>query len=478
MSVPDNFAQPQTGEPASPTSDEKISPPTTNSQGTTEEVNVVETQPRFHAPGLDSVTLVKGRRSWSYLPGIRLEHNLHWAAGLLELANSGDFAANIWNDTPVPVYVIVFMAIGGTVAAVISIFALRDGARAWHNVKFLRNQRCLLETQRSQQLEESQSTQEVEVLIDVTRRELYTETINRWGMDILMGGGAILISIGTFMAIGGANKKVWLASNILSGYLGNAPIALYGLVNCVWARYMWTKKRSHYKAAIGKLQDGVALSVVKTYCFHVRLFFIINGTSTFIGGVGSMLTATQWWAYIILIPVMISSYFCNFWWRRRVGYDRPVLNFPVGMDEGGLVEALEFAEETRRAIKKNPEAAMTHLVSDPGSLAMVLNAFVEHGLFEEFSIRLIKNKDIRVMLCGEQGTRTDIEVSGLVDMPEYYHSVILDLAGKFLRDEGPKHFEHRTRFMAEVLGTYLAMARAEVHQNEEGNGREEEKVVS
>lgn len=161
-----------------------------------------------------------------------------------------------------------------------------------------------------------------------------------------------------------------------------------------------------------------------------------------------------------------------------MGYDRPVLNFPVGMDEGGLVEALEFAEETRRAIKKNPEAAMTHLVSDPGSLAMVLNAFVEHGLFEEFSIRLIKNKDIRVMLCGEQGTRTDIEVSGLVDMPEYYHSVILDLAGKFLRDEGPKHFEHRTRFMAEVLGTYLAMARAEVHQNEEGNGREEEKVVS
>ncbi|KAH6885187.1 hypothetical protein B0T10DRAFT_492157 [Thelonectria olida] len=452
--------------------------PTSDCSGNAEDTSLASGSTEFKAPGLDSVAMVKGRRGWSYLPGIRLEHNLHWAAGLLELANSGDFAANIWNDVPVPVYAIVFMAIGGTVAALISIFALRDGGKAWKNVKFLRHQRHLLRTQRAQQLEECQSTEKLDVLIDITTRELYTEAINRWGMDMLMGGGAVLISIGTFMAIGGANRRVWLASNILSGYLGNAPIALFGLVNFCWAIYMWTKKQSHYSAATKKLQDTPALSVVKEYCFNMRLFFAINGTSTLIGGVGSMLTPTFWWAYVVLIPVIISSYFCNFWWRRRVGYDRPVLNFPIGMNSRGLVQALEFAEETRRVMKKDPEAATMQLVTDPTSLLMVLNRFVEHGLFESFATRLINNKDIRQVLCGEQGTRAEIEVSQLLALPESYRHIVLSIAGTFLQNEGPKHFEHRTRFLAEILGTYLAMVEDDSsrHQEEKVGGKEGESL--
>jgi hypothetical protein len=448
---------------------------TTDCSGIAGDTSLASSNTEFQAPGLDSVTMVKGRRGWSYLPGIRLEHNLHWAAGLLELANSGDFAANIWNDVPVPVYAIVFMAIGGTVAAVISIFALRDGGKAWKNVKFLRNQHHLLRTQRAQQLEECQSTEKLDVLIDITKRELYTESINRWGMDILMGGGAVLISIGTFMAIGGANRKVWLASNILSGYLGNAPIALFGLVNFCWAIYMFNKKQLHYRAATKKLQDGAALSVVREYCFNMRLFFAINGTSTLIGGVGSMLTPTFWWAYVVLIPVIISSYFCNFWWRRRVGYDRPVLTFPIGMDSRGLVRALEFAEETRRVMKKSPEAAMMQLVTDPTSLLMVLNRFVEHGLFEAFATKLVINKDIRQVLCGEQATRAEIEVSRLVALPESYHEVILSIAGTFLQNEGAKHFEHRTRFLGEILGTYLAMVEENSPRNQ-GEKTDEKEV--
>ncbi|KAI5456476.1 hypothetical protein BGZ63DRAFT_429124 [Mariannaea sp. PMI_226] len=467
--------------PAIPAEDSKdgkhedVSPTTTGGQGTTKEINIVETHPRFHAPGLDHVTLVKKRRKWSYLPGIRLEHNLHWACGLLETANSGDFAANVWNDVPVPVFVIVLMAIGGTIAAVISVFALLDGIKAWHNVKFLQKQRQLLQTQRSQQLEESHPTEELDVLIDITRRELYTEKINRWGMDVMMGGGAVLISIGTFMAIGGANKKVFLASNILSGYLGNAPIAIFGLVNCAWGIYMCSIKRAHQHAAIKKLPDSVALSVVRTYCFRVRFFFIVNGISTFIGGVGSMLTATQWWAYIILVPVMIASFFTNYWWRSRVGYDRPVLNFPVGMDKRGLIEALEFANETSRLAQQDLEAAMTQLAHDPTSLEAVLRGFVDNGLFEPFSVELIKNKEIQKILCGEKGKRAEIEVQNLVGLPEYHQQIVLDMAKKFLEAEGPALFEHRTRFLAEALGTYLAMTGDDKPKEEGASVTETEK---
>lgn len=410
--------------------------------------------------------MLKGRRGWTRLPGIRLEHNLVWAAGLLELANSGDFAANIWNAVPVPVYAIVFMAIGGTVAAIISICALRDGVKAWRNVKFLRHQRHLLRTQRAQQTEECQSPQNLDVLLDIVRRELYTESTNRWGMDILMGGGAVLISIGTFMAIAGANKKVWLVSNILSGYLGNAPIALFGLVNFVWAIYVSLKKRLHSRAAARKLDDTAALSVVKQHCFNVRLFFSINGTSTLVGGIGSMLTPTYWWAYVVLIPIIISSYFCNFWWRTRVGYDRPVLLLPTRMDARGIIRALEFAEETRCVIKKNPETAMAHLIPDATSLRTVLDRFVEHGLFESFATRLINSRDICQLLCGDGERQVEVEVSRLLALSDTDQELVVGIANTFFQEEGLRYFEHRTRFFAEVLGTYLAMV-DEVEEVEE-----------
>ncbi|KAK7417261.1 hypothetical protein QQX98_004695 [Neonectria punicea] len=336
--------------------------------------------PRFYAPGLNQVTLSKGGRRWSYPHGLRFEHNLHWAVGLLELANSGDFAANIWNDTPVPVYAIVFMAVGGTAAAVLSVFALRDAGKAWHNIKFLRNQRQLFREHKAKQLDDGRLVHQANVLVDIATRELYTEVINRWGMDILMGGGAVLISVGTFLAIGGANPKVWLASNILSGYLGNAPIALYGIANFVWAIIVSRKKQSHKIAAENKLKGTVAVLLVKRYCFNAQLYFAINGTASMVGGVGSMLTATRWWAYVILIPVIISAFFCNYWWRKRVGYDRPWLDLPIGMDTKGLVLALEFAAETRRGVEKDPNDALRHVVSDPMSLPEVLGFLVDHGL--------------------------------------------------------------------------------------------------
>src|SRR6478736_3378061 len=91
-------------------------------------------------PGPDSVTLAKKRSQWSCIDDNRLRNNLFAAVGFLELANAGDFAANVWNEVPVPIYAIVFMAIGGTAAFVLSICAFFDSRKAWRNIKFLRQQ--------------------------------------------------------------------------------------------------------------------------------------------------------------------------------------------------------------------------------------------------------------------------------------------------------------------------------------------------
>lgn len=40
-------------------------------------------------------------------------------------------------------------------------------------------------------------------------------------MDIVMGIGTILVGVGAFMAISSANLAVFIASNLLSSYIGN-----------------------------------------------------------------------------------------------------------------------------------------------------------------------------------------------------------------------------------------------------------------
>ncbi|KAM0228509.1 hypothetical protein ACHAPO_010710 [Fusarium lateritium] len=398
-------------------------------------------------PGPSTVTLSKSRSSWSCIDDNRLRNNLFAAVGFLELANAGDFAANVWNDVPVPIYAIVFMAIGGTSAFVLSICAFFDSRKAWRNVKFLKQQKKLLKAE--------EASLSRDVFIEITTRELRIEVINRWLMDLLMGGGAMLISTGTFMAIGGANPKVWLASNILSGYLGNAPIALFGLLSAIWAVMVVSKMTSHRAAARKELQGSTTLRVLKERCFNVQVFFILNGASNVLGGVGSMLTAERWWGYVILIPVIISSIFCNIWWRHRVGYDRPYISTLPTTNLEIITETIEATSQLRHGIQDGAGVNLEHIFGDSVTLQEVLELFVKHDLFEQFSLRLITNKHVRHLFIHAEVTSVQVSVDGILTVAEEYHTTIMGIAMTFMKKHGPRHLLHRERFLLEVLGTYL-----------------------
>lgn len=418
-------------------------------------------------PGPDTVTLTKARSGWSCTDDTRLRNNLFAAVGFLELANAGDFAANVWNDVPVPVYAIVFMAIGGCSAFVLSICAFFDSRKAWRNIKFLRQQRESFKKQKESP-DNNASARGLDVLIEVTTRELRVEIINRYAMDLLMGGGAMLISIGTFMAMGGANPRVWLASNILSGYLGNAPIALYGLLSSIWAAMVVIKMRAHVAVARKELQGSSVLPMLKRRCFNVQLFFVINGTANVLGGVGSMLTAERWWAYVILIPVIISSIFCNIWWRHRVGYDRPYVSNISRMDLEMITETLEATSQLRQTIHTSAGNNMEQIFGGMASLREVLELFVKHDLFEQFCLRMVTNKRVRHLVLEVQDARVQISVASILETSEEHHPNILAAALVFLKKQGPRHMLHRERFLIEILGTYL-------HQEKKSQAVEVEK---
>ena len=87
--------------------------------------------PSHHIPiyeaSLDGILFVPdGKKPHHYRVGIptRLRNNLLMAVGFLELANAGDFAANVWNQVPPPKYAVALMVVGGTGALSIIYFAI------------------------------------------------------------------------------------------------------------------------------------------------------------------------------------------------------------------------------------------------------------------------------------------------------------------------------------------------------------------
>ncbi|KAL7793692.1 hypothetical protein V8C37DRAFT_377913 [Trichoderma ceciliae] len=429
----------------------------------------------------DRVILVKADKGKGYVPqGDRLRNNLYLAVGFLELANAGDFAANVWNQYPVPVYATVFMVVGATFAGIMSVFALLDSRRAWRNVQFLRKQQRELKEARAARAANSQPTGDLDVLLSVLYRELGTEAVNRWGLNTFMGAGAVLICIGTYLAIAGANHGIFLASNLLSGYIGNAPIALFGTINAFWALYIFCKAQGHINAATKAIPGTRAMTLIKRRSRNVQVYSSINGTATIIGGAGSLVTATRWWGYVMLIPVILASLFCNHWWRTRAGYSRRGL-VPSGasiMNVDELSTALEFAARAEIKIKEQDKTPINSFVPDPTCLRSILAFMQQHELFEPFCERLVKDAALRTALgYHDSPAEIEIHIESLLALPKEHHNAVVQVAQNTVRKIGSKHFIYRERYAAELLGTYLAISQYEAKQREKAGSQSEKSTL-
>jgi len=189
---------------------EAIEPEGGLSDETTKTLNTSQTESDLESPPpkltsiLDCVTFT--RRKGRYIPKQNeLKNSLLAGVGFLELANAGDFAANVWNEVPVPHFAAALMAVGGTLALAISFFAFRDAALSRRNMLLLREERRYLRTQKADHVQQTSIARDVGSQLDVNFREMGTELIDRIGMDVVMGFGAVFVGIGTFLAIGGAN---------------------------------------------------------------------------------------------------------------------------------------------------------------------------------------------------------------------------------------------------------------------------------
>lgn len=305
-----------------------------------------------------------------------------------------------------------------------------------------------------------------------------------------MGSGAVMIGVGTFMAIGGANRKVWFASNLLSGYVGNAPLALYALINSAWACYICARAGQH-RAAAASLQrkqkqkqeqkqgqgmgvgekDHPVWAAVRRRAHNVQLYTAMTGVASILGGVGSMMTATLWYGYVILIPVIVSSALCNVWWRHGLGYDRPLFGDDDTRDvsAASLTSEMEYVALAQDAFRRDPAAAGGELGADLGSLESVLAFMVANDLFEELCLRLLRDKELASGLFPVDRASFTIEAADLLETARKQPAGrVLDAAKKCLREDGLRRFQSRERYLAEALMTCLYMSHSGAQKRRSG----------
>lgn len=414
----------------------------------------------------------------------RLRNSLLAAVGFLEMANAGDFAANVFNQTPVPLYAEVLMCIGGTVALGMIYFCVVDGRLSGQNLRALREERRYLRSQRAAYsaggddvvTTRANMLRTIDCFLDMNTREMGTEMVDRLGMDILLGISAFFVSLGTFMAMdGGQHYGLYVTSNLLTGYVGNAPCAVFGVANAAWSSYVFARARKQQRAALNYVRGSTRMSqMLRNRTSSIQLHAALTGLTCFVSGIAALITATMWWGYVVLLPCVITSGLANLFWRRRVGYERPLVAHRItSIDQDIVVEALRYADASRRRVlygrQVDGQDAFTTLVTDRTSLLCALDVVRKNNLFEDFCIRLLEDRDlarrVRTTSSSVQSGPESSSSSSSSPMIDWHNLVaaqdedliqrLLEVARRVINDKALQSFIYQERHLLEVLGCYM-----------------------
>ncbi|KAJ5209233.1 hypothetical protein N7449_003612 [Penicillium cf. viridicatum] len=404
------------------------------------------------------VVLVRRGGRFRLLHQQQFKNSLLASVGYLELANAADFAANVWNQIPVPKFAAVLMGIGGTLALGMVLVAIHDFRLSWANVKLLRAERNHLQRLRQYHGKNTELTRLIDSRLGVGLREIGTEVIDRIVMDVLMGFGSLLVGVGTLMAIGGANPHVFKASNLLSGYIGNGLAAVFGLVNAIWSGYLFYRFHLHDGATFAREpSDDVRRRLHTRFrCFQWHAG--INGLNGLVAGAASMVTAERWWGYVVLIPCIISLILCNYFWRKKLGYDRPLLGHtsPTEIQVTSLIEDLQYVIVMQRALA-DLEHSLPQAIVQPKSLDSILRFIIRENMFEAYCEFLARDKTTRDLLDAFTALSTSpdqitVSFDALLRLPPRRLDLILEHAKRFLRTTGVLVFTYRERHLLELVG--------------------------
>ncbi|QDS69078.1 hypothetical protein FKW77_010020 [Venturia effusa] len=420
---------------------------------------------------IDSLTFIKDKKGrFRPRPEQRLRNNLLASVGFLEFANATDFAANVWNTVPVPKFAAALMGLGGAVALSFVPFAIWDARLCWQNSKMLLQERILLLREAGEIVDEEKGKLRIarqkglDTRLEVNGREIGTELFDRGSMDLLMGFSAFLVGIGTIMAIGGANRRVYRASNLLSGYIGNSPSTFWGLCNTAWSIYVFKRAQHHLALGQKKVASEQVLDLLTTRIRSVQLHSVLMGSSTLVSAAAGMLTATHWYGYPFLVVCIVIAIFGNWYWRKRLGYDRPLVLHAghVKMNTESLVQEIEWAASMQASLgsRRKPTVA-DETFSKPKKFTSVIELMARCDLFEELCECLLTNTAFCSAMEITSEDSIQISPADMAAIGEKHESAVLATAKAVLRERGQRQLEQKQRYLLEMLGASLVEDEAE-----------------
>jgi hypothetical protein len=413
----------------------------------------------------------------------RLRNNLLPSVGFLEFANATDFAANVWNTIPVPKFAAALMGLGGAVALSLVPFAIKDGLLCWQNSKMLIQERILLLREAGEVVDEEKGKMRValqkglDTRLEVNRKELGTELFDRGSMDLLMGISALLVGIGTLMAIGGANPRVYHASNLLSGYIGNSPSTAWGLCNTAWCIYLFKRARHHLAVGEREVGSEEVRELLKRRIGSVQRHAVIMGLSTLVSAAGGLITVTHWYGYPMLIPCIIASIFGNWYWRKRLGYDRPLVRTGhEKMSKESLINEIEWVASMQASLATARHSTISNdLVSEPKSVTAIIELIVRCDLFEELSERLLLDLTFASMMKTSPDGSVIISPAEVSAVGEQIAPMVFASAEAVMQEKGLRQLSQKQRYLLEMLGATVVENQGKASQEmsekeEESNG--------
>lgn len=197
------------------------------------------------------------------------------------------------------------------------------------------------------------------------------------------------------------------------------------------------------------------------------------GCMTLVSGAGSLVSATRWYGYVMLIPCIIIFIYDNFLWRSRLGYERPA----TGKERWGAdaIDELEWTIFEGKMLVHSLVSIDGENSSQP--IESIVGIIIRCDLFEELCTRLLKEKlflDEVLQLSfdtvpASQETLT-ITPRLILSASDKFPSLALRTAQSCIQEAGLKQLRYKERYLLELVGAYFCIIVQEAGPMSEESG--------
>ncbi len=266
---------------------------------------------------------------------------------VFELDNFGDIGATPLFHPPLPVPVYGILGIGG----VLSLWfgarpALEDVVEGFRNLKVLKGEEKFILERRAEVIDDLFAASPSVHTVHVRQRELLrlaihhaqckrereSEILDRIVSGILIAPGSVLTGFGTFLTpgfiFGAHSATASVLANLLTGFVGNGPIAAYAAINSGYNSHK--TYQAHRRLKLLKTYDlnrlwGDDVDVNQAVRYRVRLIrntAACKAVSSAGIGIGGVLTAITPFGYAVLLPFALARAGAEYLTHKKLGYSR------------------------------------------------------------------------------------------------------------------------------------------------------------